>query len=138
MLPYRDSRLVKIALVVFFLIVLGYAYYEAQGILFGPTITVASAVQTVHEPLVSIQGQASHISSLSMNGTPISVTENGTFDEPYALAPGYNRVVLDAKDKYGRSRQEAIEIIYIPNATSSMRVASSTTSEASSTPAVAQ
>ncbi len=115
MLPYRDSRLTYIALGVFFLIVVGYAYYEAQGVLFGPSIKVTSQVSEVQEPFVMIRGQAERIASLSMNGKPISVTEEGIFEEPYLLAPGYNRIVLEAKDKYGRRRSAEIEIIYTPS-----------------------
>ena len=47
--------------------------------------------------------------------TTAFVTEEGAFEEPYVLAPGYNRIVLDAKDKYGRSRSRAIEIVYTPS-----------------------
>lgn len=115
MLPYRDSRLTYIALGVFFLIVLGYAYYEAQGILFGPSIKIMSQVTEVQEPFVMIKGQANRIASLRMNGRTISVTEKGAFEEPYLLAPGYNRIVLEAKDKYGRRRSREIEIIYTPD-----------------------
>lgn len=114
MLPYRDSRLVKIALVVFFLLLLGYGYYEARAMLFGPRITVPSGTIIVHEPFTVIQGKAEHISELRMNGTPISVTEDGVFEEPYLLTAGENRVVLDATDRFGRTRQESIEIMYNP------------------------
>ncbi len=116
MLPYRDSRLTKAAIGIFFVIVLGYAYFEARGILYGPKINVTSDIQEVHEPFVSIKGHADRIASLSMNGKPISVTEAGVFDEPYLLAPGLNRIVLDAADKYGRSRQKVIQIVYTPSA----------------------
>ncbi|OGG49944.1 hypothetical protein A2763_00285 [Candidatus Kaiserbacteria bacterium RIFCSPHIGHO2_01_FULL_54_36] len=112
MLPYRDSRLTYVALGIFFLIVLGYAYYEAQGLLFGPKISVTSQVSEVHDPYVLIKGRADRIASLSMNGKMISVTESGAFEEPYLLAPGYNRIVLDAQDKYGRKRSRSIEIVY--------------------------
>jgi hypothetical protein len=114
MLPYRDSRLTRIALIAFFIIVLGYAYYEGRGILFGPTIEVPSEIQQSSEPYVRIVGKAERIASLSMNGNEISVTESGQFDEPYLLAPGLNRVTLDATDKYGRSRQSVIQIVYTP------------------------
>lgn len=118
MLRFRDSRLTYIALGIFFLIVLGYAYYEAQGILFGPSIRVTSEVTEVREPFVLIKGQADRIASLSMNGKTISVTETGAFEDPYLLAPGYNRIVLDAQDKYGRRRSKTIEIIYTPSSDS--------------------
>lgn len=139
MLPYRDSRLTYIALGVFFLIVIGYAYYEARGLLFGPSITVSSNSTEVHEPFILIKGQADRIASLSMNGKTIPVTEDGAFEEPYLLSPGYNRIVLDASDKYGRSRRQAIEIVYTPPATSEATTSQTTaTTSASSTPAVAE
>jgi hypothetical protein len=140
MLPYRDSRLTRIALGIFFLLVIGYAYFEARGILFGPSITVTSQISEVHDPFVTIKGQADRISSLSMNGKDIPVTETGAFSEPYLLAPGDNKIVLVASDKYGRSRRQVIEIVYVPSSTSSQMVAPSGTSSvqtASSTPVVA-
>ena len=133
MLPYRDSRITYIALGVFFLIVIGYAYFEARGILFGPSITVTSQVTEVHDPFITIKGQADRISSLTMNGKTIAVTENGAFEQPYLLAPGYNRIVLDARDKYGRSRSQAIEIIYTPDSTSSPQAAATRSPQAAAT-----
>ncbi len=126
MLPYRDNRLAYAALSVFFLIVLGYAYFEAQGILFGPMIRITSQPTEVHEPFVLIRGTAQRIASLSMNGATISVTEDGDFEEPYLLAPGHNRIVLDALDQYNRKRSANIEIIYTPNPIPSTQTASST------------
>ena len=134
MLPYRDSRLTKIALSVFFLLIIGYAYFEAQGILFGPSISVLSKTTEVHEPFITIQGTAERISSLSMNGKDIQVTEDGAFSEPYLLAEGYNRIVLEAKDKYGRSRAQVLEVVYTPStgsgqaATTTLPAATSSTS----------
>lgn len=136
MLPYRDSRLTKILLGVFFLLVVGYAYFEAQGILFGPSISVLSSITEVHDPFITIKGQADRISSITMNGKEIQVTENGTFEEPYLLAEGLNRIVLDAKDKYGRRTQKVIEVVYTPAADTEQTdtTATSTATTASSTP----
>jgi len=138
MLPYRDSRLTYIALGIFFLIVISYAYFEARGLLFGPSITVSSNITEVREPFIVIRGHADRISSLSMNGKTIPVTEDGAFEEPYLLSAGYNRIVLDAVDKYGRSRRQAIEIVYTPSTSSGQVPDNTATSSASSTPAVAE
>jgi hypothetical protein len=131
-----------IALAIFFLIVLGYAYYEARGLLFGPDIAVTSEITEVHESLVTIQGHANRIASLSMNGKTISVTEDGVFEEPYLLTPGYNRIVLEASDKYGRVRRRAVEIVYTPIPEQAADIAATTTTSstpsASSTPSVAE
>ena len=126
MLPYRDNRLAKIALVAFFLIVIFYAYYEARGLLFGPNIKTSSAVTVSHDRFITIRGKAERISELSMNGKPVPVTEEGAFDEPYLLVNGYNRIFLRARDKYGRASEKVVEIIYEPAPTSTSTAATST------------
>lgn len=127
MLPYRDSRLTKIVLVIFFVVIAAYAYYEGRGLIFGPKINVPESVQTVTEPYVRIKGQADRISALALNGKQIQVTAEGAFDEPYLLAEGLNRILLDATDKYGRTRQEVIQIVYTPTSTPTTANATSTT-----------
>ncbi len=115
MFPYRDSRLVKIILVVFFVLLLGYAYYEARAMLFGPQIEVPASTMVVHEPFTEIRGQVHYIAELRLNGTPVAVTEEGIFTEAYVLTPGANHVVLDAKHKFGRTKQKTIDIFYAPD-----------------------
>lgn len=149
MLPYRDTALIRTALIVFFIAVVGYGYYEARAILWGPSIAVPEKLSIVHEQVIIIRGTARHIASLSMNGNEIPVTEEGEFAHQYLLAPGYNRIVLDAEDKYGAKTQQVVEVVYDmpivptpPSATSTVPAASSTpiepsagTSSPASTPA---
>ncbi len=142
MLPYRDSRFTTLALIVFFVLVAGYGIFEARGLLFGPTINVSGQTATVQDPYVVIQGRADRISSLSMNGNPVQVTETGVFAQPYLLAAGSNKIILDATDQYGRERSRVIEIMYTPrlSATSSAIIAPQETlvsSTSSSTAGVA-
>lgn len=115
MLPYSDNRLGKIVFAVFFLIIIVYAYYEARGMLYGPVINTSSGATVSHERFITIKGTADRISSLFMNGKAITVTENGAFEEPYLLSDGYNRIILRAQDKYGRSSDKVLEIIYEPS-----------------------
>lgn len=114
MLPFGDSRLIRIAFVIFFALVLGYAFYEARGLLLGPKISVSSQILEVRETYVRITGKAERIAKLAMNGKEIPVTQDGAFDQPYLLAPGLNRILFDATDKYGRTSQEVVAIIYTP------------------------
>ena len=114
MIPYRDSRLIRFVLILFFLIVIGYAYFEGRALLYGPTIDVSPRVMETSEQFITIQGTALRIVSLSLNGTPIPVTEDGGFEEGYVLTPGYNRLVLDARDKYGKTTERVVEILYTP------------------------
>ena len=135
MLPYRDSKITRLLLILFFLLVLAYGYFEARGFLFGPVIH-ASVDTEVHQPLVHIKGKADRISSLSMNGKDLTVTEDGAFDEPYVLAEGLNRIVLDATDKYGRTTRQVLQIVYTPDG-ASVQIAPAATATAASTSPVA-
>lgn len=118
MLPYYDSRLTRIILAVFFVALAGYAYYEIRGLLSGPAIQIDNRVMEVHDPFITIEGSAKRIASLSMNGKTIPVTEDGSFSEGYLLTTGYNRIVLEARDRYGNATARELEIVYTPSASS--------------------
>jgi hypothetical protein len=127
MLPYRDSRITRIVLVVFFALVASYAYYEGSGIIWGPAIEIENRVMQVDEPFIAIEGNVRRVAALSMNGKSIALTENGTFSEGYVLAPGYNRITLSARDRFGKSTERAIEILYTPSEKPEEPSASTTT-----------
>ncbi len=134
MLPYRDSRLTKAAVGIFFLIVIVYAYFEARGLLFGPSISIPGGEsESTSSQYILIQGQVAHIASLSVDGEPIQVTESGAFKEPYVLSPGANRIVFDAKDKYGHTTEKVLEVVYIPGANDSAISGQATTTMTSET-----
>lgn len=111
---FREHRLAKIGLIIFFLLLIGYAYYEARAMLYGPQIQVPSETIVVNEPYTEIRGQATYISELRLNGASVPVTEDGKFAEELLLAPGENRLVFDAKDKFGRETQEVVTVYYKP------------------------
>jgi hypothetical protein len=136
MLPYRDSRIIRIAIVAFFVTIIVYAFFEAQGMLFGPTISLASETQTVHEQFITIAGTAQRIATLTMQGAAVSVTEDGAFSEPYLLTPGINRIVFKATDKYGHSSTDVLQVVYIPASTTpqtTTTMSTATSTEATST-----
>lgn len=113
---FKANKIRSIVLSVFFLAVLGYAYFEAQSILFGPSISIASPQEvTVAEPYVRIRGQAQNIVEVRLQGRPIPVTEAGAFNELYVLMPGYNTIVITARDKLGRETERELRIVYQSN-----------------------
>lgn len=113
MRPSRESRFLRIILALFFLLAAGYAAYEARGLLIGPKIHVAETSFSSKEAFISVKGETERITELRLNGTTISVTENGSFDEPYLLAAGSNRIILEAKDARGRTAIKTLDIIYL-------------------------
>ncbi len=114
----RESRFVRIALWCFFILAILYALYEARGMLRGPVIEVPGTIVLAETEFITIQGQAERISELRLNGERISVTEEGFFAEPYVLARGVNRIVLEARDARGRETIQVVEIVYTGNTTS--------------------
>jgi hypothetical protein len=111
---YRDSKVVRSILIGFFALLLCYAIYEAWGLLSGPRIEVPEGMITVTEPYTLIKGRAERITELRLNGAVVQVKENGDFEQPYALAPGSNRLILEARDARGRTATEIIDIAYVP------------------------
>lgn len=132
MLPYRDSHITQIALGVFFLAVLAYAYFEVRGLLYGPHIHIMSSPVIVHDQYVVIGGETDHIASLSVLGAPVAVDVNGAFEVPYLLAPGLNRIIFDAHDSYGHTASKTVEIVYMPAAASTASTTASSTASTSS------
>jgi hypothetical protein len=108
----RDSRFIRLVLTLFFLLAGGYALYEAQGLLYGPSISLEHIATSSESAFTSIKGRAERISELRLNGNTISVTESGEFDEPYLLADGSNRIILEARDARGRTTSATVDIVY--------------------------
>ncbi len=119
MLPDRDSILTKSALLIFFLIIIAYAFFEARGLLLGPRISINPYKTPVRDSFVRITGHADHITSITVGGTAIPITVDGAFEEPYVLSPGLNHITFEAKDKYGNITHSTAEIVYIVSAASS-------------------
>ena len=106
-----------VAFVVFFLLIVIYAFYQTRALAEGPSIIVEQPVassQAITDPLVTIAGQAERISYLFLNGGRIFTDETGHFREQLLLAPGYNLITLLAQDKFNREIEREIELVYSP------------------------
>ncbi len=116
MLPYRNTRVATIAAGMFFVALAIYALFASRNILWGPSIHLSGGSDVIqsHQPTVSVRGTAERITELRINGRPIPVTEDGSFNEIVSLSPGLNRVQLDAFDKAGRETERIIQIVYTP------------------------
>jgi len=130
MIPFRANKLTVTVILIFFIGVLGYAYFEARNVIRGPQIALAATLEdelVVDKPLVLVRGMATNITELRMNSRAIPTTEAGAFEEAHLLAPGYNTIRLEARDKIGRTTQKNIEVVYKP--TVEISTTTSTTTE---------
>ncbi len=116
------------------ILIVGYSVFALEGFIRGPRIEIATP-ESVHggdrsgglryfsyattTALVLVSGRVIHANILFLNGAEISQNLEGNFSESLLLAPGYNIMSVEAKDRYGRSAKKTIEITFIKiNATS--------------------
>lgn len=116
MTRYHTLSLIKIAAIVIFVGgLIAYSLFNSRIFISGPQITITSpqnGASIEENRLVEVSGEATHISYLSLNDRQIYTDENGFFEEDLLLNVGYNVIQLKAKDKFNRSIERTIEVVY--------------------------
>jgi hypothetical protein len=120
-LPKRRSNLAGraakwLALALGVALIAVYTFYHVKDTLAGPRLTLTSPApdETVNINPVTVSGQAKRISLLFVNERPVLITEEGRFAEKLLLAPGYNIIKLRASDRFGRTEEQEIALVYSP------------------------
>ncbi len=119
------------ALILLLCIILGYAYFEAHPYLMGPEIVIQEPTDgfSVHTSPVIVRGYAHRITHITLNGNPIFIDEEGTFERSVPLVPGYAVIEAAVTDRFGRTKTVSVRGLYTPDDTSYFPpVASSTAS----------
>jgi hypothetical protein len=109
------KKIIKIAGVTFVvLIVLGYALVTSHSFISGPEIVIYEPVNgsALATSSVMIKGAALRIQDITLNGRPILIDEKGNFNETLLLSPGYNVSLFSAKDKFDRTTEYKLELVY--------------------------
>jgi len=97
------------------LFALVYITYQARFLIIGPQITLTSDVelqQNVRQ--ITLNGTATNISRLWLNGRPIFTDPTGTFAAAVILENGYTVTTLKAEDRYGRTTTITRPFVYTP------------------------
>lgn len=99
-----------------FVLILGYAYFEARTYLSGPQLSITAPEDgfSASESHVIVSGTARNISEITLNGNPIFVEEQGVFERLVPLAPGYAVIDVSVKDRYGRTKTILVHGTYTP------------------------
>lgn len=102
------------SVLVFFLIIVGFAIFGARGFIFGVKIKNVNLVDGTKsaDSVIQVTGNAKNAVQIALNGREISVDRDGNFDETVALFSGYNIVQIEAKDKFGLSDKKNYKLIY--------------------------
>ena len=112
----RDAKfIVRLGVIILlFLIIVGYAFYQSRKILEGPEIVIDSPKNgaTLTDPFIEITGHAQNIKSISMNDRPIFIDQEGRIDEKLLLYPGVNYVKFEAEDRFGKQKILILTYLY--------------------------
>lgn len=107
----RSIKYISTAILV--LIIGSYAVWKGFDYISGPKINVftpPNGYATTSE-VIKIYGQIERVSDLKINGHTVLVDVDGNFSDFIALFPGINFTNLTAKDRFGRSVTEILEIV---------------------------
>ena len=107
--------LIRGAIALALLLLFGYGLIEAYPLISGPSLTVTSPINgyTSTDGFVTVAGKAARVSSLSLNGDPLLIYENGAFSRFIVLPKGGAILSLTATDRFGRSITKQ-ESVYVP------------------------
>ena len=91
-----------------------YIFYQGKSIIEGPLISIQSPINgaTITSSLIEVRGISDNIARISLNDRPIFIDEEGFFKEKILLSHGYNIIKLTAADKFGRVKEQILELIY--------------------------
>jgi hypothetical protein len=113
---YNTAKIIKNSIYALFtIIIIGYALYNSRIFIAGPQIDILRPQngETITEsPLIRVQGEARNIAFMELNNKQIDTNEESKFNEPVLLYPGYNVITIFAKDKFGRTVEKQIELVY--------------------------
>ena len=95
-------------------IVTGYAYFASRDYILGPRIVISEPINgsTHSTSTVLIRCQALRIQDITLNNRPILIDEQGNFSETLLLFPGYNVSLISAQDKFDRTIEYKLELVY--------------------------
>jgi hypothetical protein len=115
---YGTKKILRaLVFIVIIFVVLGYSLFATHDFILGPTITVTEPTNAASfsNPSIRIKGVVKRIQEITLNGRSITIDDKGNFNEAVLLAPGYNVFMLGAHDKFGRSKDYRLELIYKVN-----------------------
>ncbi|PIQ92347.1 MAG: hypothetical protein COV70_00805 [Parcubacteria group bacterium CG11_big_fil_rev_8_21_14_0_20_39_22] len=93
-----------------------FVYFGARDYIQGPVIrlSVGRYEPPTEKDVFTVEGNTRNIAFITLNGNPIFTDDNGYFKEQLLLAPGYNIITVEAKDRFGRIKKKAFDLVHIP------------------------
>lgn len=93
-------------------VIVGYTAFESRNLLGGPILSLEEPTNgmTTKQPVVEVRGTARNIVAITLNDRPITTDESGVFSAEVPLSVGYNVTKIAVEDRFGRKKEQLIEI----------------------------
>jgi hypothetical protein len=97
------------------ILLLGYGFIKAWPLLSGPSlsISVPTNYTTSADGFITISGTANHTESVTLNGGPLLIDQQGHFEETLLLPQGGGILTVTATDRFGRSTTQR-RTVFVP------------------------
>lgn len=91
-----------------------YIFFNTRLFVQGPQIIINGPENGFSSDfgLVEVHGQVLNSSFISLNGRAVLIDENSNFSESVLLYPGYNILIIEAKDKFDRQVNKQLDLVY--------------------------
>jgi cytoskeletal protein RodZ len=104
--PIKRLRIQQsVLLFIFFIIVvLGYLFFQYRAAFLPPALTVSTprAGSTTSQNIV-VSGTADSNATVTINGDPVTVANNGSFQKTITLFPGNTTISIKATNRFGKT-----------------------------------
>lgn len=110
---HQLSLWAAITLILFFLF---YGLFQARNLIAGPQLFLSSPANgaTLEGTTFMVEGTATHISHLALNGRQIFVDDVGVFEEELLVPHGYSILEVRASDRFGREVRQTVQLFGKP------------------------
>jgi hypothetical protein len=110
----KNLHLVKILIISIFITLIAlFALFRSLNYIKGPEISILSPNNgsIIESNFTKISGNAKRIVKITINGFPISIDEQGNWQETLIIYNGINQISIEAEDQFGRSVKKQLDIV---------------------------
>lgn len=112
---FSRKLIIRILTILGILIVVGYSFFALKDVLRGPRIDIETPQSgySTTTPMIGVSGRVFRGNLFFIDNATTTIDLEGNFSEQLLLSSGYNIMTLEARDRYGRTSTETIEMVLV-------------------------
>lgn len=99
--------------IIIFLLVGGYLFYQLNFLISPPRLIIFEPAGdiAIEKNTIIVKGQTEIGAKLTINGQPVYINKDGSFEQKINLNQGLNTIKIEAANRFGKSRSEVRRIV---------------------------